>query len=262
MVAAGDYITTQAARAVSYSQIRSIVKEAIQGEIDYAAEFADSDGGFPDEYKQHLRRVAARIEPDILVDVHGFQVYVDLEDWLGSHDELTRAYHQGAILADGTQLWGPYEGQALKQEDAEERHVYWEALRSGQTSVGARGNRTGSVKLKGSWEETVQRYIEIWGDKAPEWLFIQFGQEEWEPYVPQYDIVNGIEDAVTILMRTYLTNLLDEVVAIANAYESTGLDVGYTGDKGPPRVKSGSVTVGGKTYSPGRFVPKGGLPSG
>ena len=258
--AGAAYIATGFSKAVPTikKEMRNLVKQIMIQEFAAAGQIGNQNGGFPPAYQEHLLANVSQIEPFIWTDSHGVIVEFDLEEELGGHDDLTRAYHQGAYLADGSKLWGPYEGQALKQDNDAERHVYWEALRRGETSV-APANRSGRVKLEGNWEDTIQQYLEIWGDKSPQWLFLQFGQEEWDPYIPQVDIINNIEDAVQATAVAYLASVFQSIVDVANKYKTAGLDVGYTGDTGPPRVKSGTVEHGGKVYRPGRFVPKGGF---
>jgi hypothetical protein len=198
-----------------------------------------------------------QIIPTVAMDGGQLYVNLDLEEWLGGEEDLTKAFHQGAQLEGGGKLWGPYTGQALKNDDAEERHIFWEALRYGATSVNIKGK---NVHMRDStWEETMEQYLDIWGDKAPQWLFIQFGQEEWDPYVPQVDIYNNIKQSIRGFAEGYLADLLEAEVDIANRYRATGLDVGFSGDKGPARVLAGTYTANGKTYRPGRFAPRGGL---
>lgn len=243
------------AAGIIQREMEILVKTIIVEELEIAARIGNSENGFPDEFKDHMLANAARIHPDIFQDLHGLTVTFDLEEWLGGYDDLQRAFHQGAKLADGGFLDGPYTGQALHQEDTETRHIFWEALRFGRAKAQI-GEK--SVPVKGSWEQTMEKYLEIWGEKSPQWLFLQFGQEEWEPYVPQVDILNNIEDAVQGAATAYLLKIFENTVKIANEYKSAGIDVGYT-PKGALRVISGTIEANGKVYRPGRFVPKGGI---
>lgn len=237
-------------------EMYDVVKQAIYDEFDIATLQANSDDGFPEQFRNHLMDKVRNIRPTVFMDNTQLFVSFDLEEELGGYEDLKKAYHQGALLADGTRLWGPYVGQRLHNEDAEERHLFWEALRYGQPAKTKKG---GLVKTEGKWEETVNQYIEIWGDKAPQWLFIQFGQEEWEPTVPQIDMFNNIRRAVNTYATETLYRTLEAQVALANTYKATGLTVGYQGAKAPARVISGTITIGGKTYRPGRFAPRAGF---
>jgi hypothetical protein len=250
----------QDAGALIHREMTALAKEVIVTELAIAGRVANAEGGFPEEYTQHMVRNAGQIDPDVIVDANGVTVMFDLEESLGGQDDLTRAYHQGAVLADGTRLDGPYEGQALKQEDPEQRHIFWKALREGQNTVTLEHQgRSGAVHLQGDWDSTIQKYLQIWGSKSPQWLFIQFGQEEWEPYIPQYDIFDAIETSFSTVASTIMASVLQAITDRANSYTNAGLEVGYTSEKGPLRIKSGTVEVNGKTYSPGRFAPRGGI---
>ena len=261
VVGAAEYVAGSAIKAAAQIENMAfeLTKEILHDEFEYAGRLANSDGGFPQQYQDHLLGVVDGIIPHVRFNGSEILVSIDLEEELGGYDDLTRAYHRHAKLAGGEELIEPYEGQALKQEDAGIRHIYWQALQSGADKVSVPG-RSGSVPIKGNWEETIREYVEIWGDKAPEWLFIQFGQEEWDPTIMQVDVAFNIENALQSIMGVTLENYFARLVTIANTYKSTGLEVGYTGDKSPPRVLSGNFTApNGKTYRPGQFVPKGGF---
>lgn len=233
-------------------ELYNLTKQIILEEFEFACEIGNSEDGFPEKFQQHLLSAVRRIEPDILVDLHGAFIEFDLEEWLGSYEELQRAFHQGAKLAGGGTLDGPYDGQKLHQEDTEIRHIFWEALRFGQPKAQI-GDK--SVPVQGDWETTMDKYINIWGSKAPEWLFLQFGQEEWRPYVPQVDVLNNIENKIQATAGAYLAARFQESVAWANNYRTTGIDVGFS-PTGKPRLNKGVVTIKGKTYKAGQFLPR------
>lgn len=259
VIAASERIASTFERLSSMieTQMYSIVKDIIITEFQSAMEIANSDDGFPERFQQHLMETVREINPAVFMDAGQLYVSFDLEEHLGGLEDLQRAFHQGAQLAEGGRLWGPYTGQALKNDDPEERHQFWEAVRYGRSSVDIKGK---SVHIRdSSWEETMEQYLNIWGSKAPQWLFIQFGQEEWEPYVPEVDIYGNIKSAIRNFAGNYLASLLEAEVEIANRYRATGLDVGFTGQKGPARVLSGTYTFNGKTYRPGRFAPRRGF---
>lgn len=254
VLAGADRISSTFERLSSMIEVemRVIVKQIIVDEFESAVNLANSDDGFPERYQQHLMETVKQIIPTVIMNGGELFVGVDLEEWLGGEEDLKKAFHQGAQLAEGGRLWGDYTGQALKNDDAEERHTFWEALRYGRDSVVIKGK---NVHLRDStWEETMEQYLKIWGEKAPQWLFIQFGQEEWEPTVPEIDIFNNIKRSVRGFAATFLAEILSQEAAIINTYKTTGLDVGFTGQKAP-RVISGTA---GK-YRPGRFAPRAGI---
>lgn len=242
------------------SELRYITKDILRQEFNWAVRQANAEGGFPESFQQHLLGVVSDIIPTVIADGNDVFINLNLEEYLGTRDDLVKAFHQGATLADGGQLWGPYTGQELRNENAEDRHIFWEAIQRGDTRA---PNPSGGGEIHipgGAWERTQEQYIAIWGEKAPEWLFIQFGQEEWAPYVPATDIIGNVREAVQNAAAVALFNIVENEVAIANTYKTTGLQVGYS-QSGTPRVREGTYTDPrtGKTYRPGRFVPKGGI---
>lgn len=249
-------LTFSRASSIIESEMFGFVKQLIYDEFELAGRIANSEDGFPEEFQEHLLNNVSKIIPSIFMDMHGLFISFDLEEWLGGYDDLTKAFHQGAQLEGGGQLFGPYTGQALKQDDAEIRHVFWEAIRYGKAKADIGGKH---VPVTGTWDDTIQHYLDIWGEKSPQWLFIQFGQEEWQPYIPQIDVLDNIENVIQAAAASYLAGVLASSVAIANTYKTVGLEVGYTGQKSAPRVISGTVEVNGKIYRPGRFVPRGGI---
>lgn len=254
---ASEFLGTsiRSASTIIEEEAFNFIKALLVDEFTAAGRIANSKGGFPEEYQAHLLENVGNIIPTVILDGRGLFVSIDLEDWLGGYDDLTKAYHRHAKLDGGGELTGPYDGQALKQEEAEIRHIYWQAMREGRAKADINGKH---VPVQGNWDQTIEEYLQIWGDKSPQWLFIQFGQEEWEPYVTQVDIVNNLQDSINFAMSGYLASYLESVIRVANSFKSAGLEHGYT-SKGQPRVIAGTVTVGGKTYRPGRFLPKGGL---
>lgn len=254
-----DYIDASLSRISSLieSEMYGLVKSVIYDEFSLGCRIANSDDGFPPEFQEHLLNNVENIIPTVIPDGYGgIFVSIDFEQWLGGQDDLTKAFHQGALLEDGTKLWGPYTGQPLKQEDTGIRHEFWEAVRRGDRSVQIEDK---NVHFEASWDDTIEQYLNIWGEKSPQWLFIQFGQEEWAPYVVQYDLINNIQEAVNAAATEYLTTMVESTIRIANTYKTAGLDVGYSGSSAQPRVISGTFEVNGKVYRPGRFVPKGGF---
>lgn len=157
-----------------------------------------SEEAFPIEFKHHVLDVVANVP--IKKQVRSTSISVEFDfNQLGTRADLQRAFHQGAKLADGSTLDGPYTGQELKEKNPAIRHIYWEAVHKGATFA-PNPKGPGHIPVPpGAWEETKRKYIQIWGDKAPEWLYLQFGQRAWEPNIPESTI---IEDFVATFFST------------------------------------------------------------
>lgn len=239
-------------------EMRKITKLALIDVFEDAVRYANSDDGFPPEFQDHVMSVIRNFEDFyIITDSYGCFISVDFEA-LGTEQDLQRAYHQGALLEDGTRLWGPYTGQTLKQGDAELRHIFWEAFQEGRKTAEIGGKRVPTDRGGHDWEETKEQYINIWGaDKCPEWLFIQHGQEQWNPTIPSYDIIGEFELRLYSFAEQLLVTFVEAEIRIAEAYESVGSTVGFT-KKGQPRLISGSFVnpATGRTIRPGQFAPR------
>lgn len=237
-------------------EMRNIARELLIQTFQEAFAVADSEDGFPPEFQNHVIRTVQDMRIDTFGSGGTVEVIVDFED-LGDENDLVRAFHQGARLADGSKLWGPYEGQELAQEDASIRHIFWENIRRDNNSAVVLDGKTVKLSDPHSWGEMIEQYVSIWGEKSPEWLFVQYGQEEWEPYIPPYDIIEEFSRALYAVNLDYLYQELVDEVSIANAYASIGVDVGFT-IKGQPRLLHGNLVnpKTGKTINPGQFAPK------
>lgn len=161
---------------------RSLLRQVFEEAID-----KQSEEGFPQEFRDHVMEVIGFMDVDRVVGQGHAEIFVDFNQ-LGTLNDLTKAFHQGAKLAEGGIVDGPYEGEALLNP-VDERHEFWLAVRTGTRSVpNVKGH--GKIPIKeGAWEETKRKYVEIWGDKAPEWLYLQFGQDKWEPHIRASSIV-------------------------------------------------------------------------
>jgi len=263
ILASADLIGTMGSRLGTIErELKSIAKIALVETFEEAVIDADSYDGFPPEFQDHTMRVIRNFESYYVI-YDGYSVFVSVDfDDLGTQEELRRAFHQGARLADKSILWGPYEGQPLASGNPQQSHDFWEAVRYGNPTWFNEKTKKDipmDKLVKHPWDEVVNKYVEIWGDKCPEWLFIQWGQEEWEPIVPQYDIIGEFETKFFTLCEELLTTFVEAQIRQAEAYETIGAKVGFT-SKGQPRLLSGSESfinpATGKTISPGRFAPK------
>jgi hypothetical protein len=174
---------------------KSTLMEIFESAID-----RQSEEGFPQEFRDHVMDVVSNNQEMLtaIIDPNSVEVYMDWNT-LGTKEDLERAFHQGAKLANGDIVDGPYNGEEL-ENPVGQRHDFWLAIREGATSV-QNPKGAGRIPIKpGAWEETKRKYIEIWGDQAPEWLYLQFGQTLWEPHIRPSSI---IEDFNAIYGRRF-----------------------------------------------------------
>jgi len=237
-----------------------IVKTAMSEVFTEAIRVADEEDGFPIEFQNHTMSVINKFEGfTISLDNNVAFIGVDF-DALGTQADLIQAFHQGSKLAEGGFLWGPYTGQALATEEdhsPEERHAFWEAIRFGHDkAVLLNGKTMPTNKAPYQWDEIVKQYVHIWGpDKCPEWLFIQYGQRDYEPTVPDYDIETEVGNKLNELAETLLVEFVEGQVEIANLYESAGINIGFT-KRGQPRLSGGQrIGLLGKERLGGQFLP-------
>lgn len=207
-----------------------------------------SEEAFPDEFRAHMMDVVSNAEFLTSVGGTSFELFFDFNQ-LGDRKDLERAFHQGAILADGTRLDGPYTGQALRN-DAPERHIYWEAIRKGLNSV-PNPKGPGNVHFKpDAWEQTKNKYIEIWGDKAPQWLYLQFGQQAWEPKIKSFPIIETFSSTLRELAEQTFFNHVAQEIEYAQNQGAVFTPFG-------PRLTRPTNEIGpsGKPRRPGQFYP-------
>lgn len=242
------------ASSIISNQLFEITKTEIMSVFEEAVVEADEDEGFPIEFQQHVLDVASRVIPTVFVDSGMIFVGLNLEDQMGNEEQLRRAYHQGAVLADKTKLDGPYEGQALNQDDEELRHEFWEAIRFGVSEISTFNKKTGKMQRQRikdpeeKWEHTKRKYIEIWGEYAPEWLFMQYGQPDWSPTVPAIDIERRIQQNIEGAAETYLADFFYYSIEQANAYRSRGIEIGF--------VKSNNAKPNLRNKATGQFTAR------
>lgn len=182
------------------SEIVQAGKQILQGVFAEAVQKANSAGGFPIEFQNHVMQSLENIEIEESTGFGSALVSFDF-DSLGDWDDLVRAFHQGAKTVEGDVIWGEYQGETLKNP-VDIRYGIWYSLDEGK------------------WEATKDKRIEIWGNKAPEWLYVQFGQEDWEPIIPPQAVIEEFTtrffDAAQAIVRSYIATALDTV----NAYTS------------------------------------------
>lgn len=205
------------------SELQVIAKETLFEVFAEAVIQANSQGGFPAPFQAHVLSSIQHLP--ILPIVNGtlITVFVDF-DILGTESDLRRAFHQGAKLTGGGgrdgYLWGPYNGQELVSKDAAKRYVAWNAVAndSGAYKFGGPKSKTYYLPEWASWENTINQRIAIWGDRAPEWLYVQFGQEEWSPKIPAGSVIEDFYSTLKIQSEILVARELADFVRAAQVY--------------------------------------------
>lgn len=202
----------KAVKVRAQEALKEVFAEAVRG--------ADSEDGFPKEFQDHVMSSLNQINPLEEVTGGAYSLSFDFDE-LGGWDDLKRAFHQGARTADGGRIWGPYEGEELAQEDVDKRHAAWLRIRK---------------QAGEEWEETKQQYINIWGEKAPEWKYVQYGQQEWEPYITPQPVEENFQARLNAIHAEIMDEFLDAAVAAVNRYEVEDIE-------SAPIFKGGKLTV-------------------
>lgn len=147
------------------------------------------DADFPEIYIEHVMLCLPRVKPMILTTSTDIIANINL-DVLGTWDDLALGYHRGAIMesikgqtAAGSHHSGhisdfkitlPYAGQALLN-GLEKREAFWRAVFTGEGYEAGSGTSRVTIDTEGMYEETLKDRVRVWGNKAPEWLILQWG---------------------------------------------------------------------------------------
>lgn len=165
-----------------------------------AAAHAGPDA-FPPQYIAPMLSAASKI-----VTVIPGSVELNFEE-MGTATDLAEGYHYGAKIAGGGQVELPYTGEELKNE-TEVRYQAWLRVFHGDTWHG--------INYAGVWNETITARLTVWADKAPQWLLLEYGQEEWEPTIDPYPIVEDITTELYGLFETMLQSEIEYLVENLN----------------------------------------------
>lgn len=243
------------------------VAHIILGEVFIRSWAGLDERQFPGVYRSHILDVVDNLPIEFIGDgYHTAGIAIDFDE-IGTRDELEAAYHRHAKLAGGGEVEGAYDGEELKNATAD-RHVFFEALINGTDYVDPKtGKKIPARKLQGKWDETLDEYLEIWGDKSPEWLFLQHGTR-WSPSIPPYDIEGEINRLINLrgdqLWAAEWARVLgsEEIQGNAGLAEETKNyyveEHVYVDPTGGYHAPPGGITVGGKPYKRGQFIPKHG----
>lgn len=190
------------ARSLEFTGRRQMREIFQQGLSD-----ANAFGGFPEQFQDHvLSRLDNNVKFINSSSSYLLSVEFDFTD-LGDWDDLPIAFHQGARLDNGETLWGAYTGQSLKQEDPSVRYVYWYGLDSDM------------------WQATIEQRVNLWESirKAPEWLYAEFGQDDWEPIIPPTAMLDIFQEEFINTASAMLHSYVRAAINITNSYASTGV---------------------------------------
>jgi len=153
----------------------------------------------------------AYIEPmlaavDNIIITGPTELLIDFEQ-LGTPEELQEGYHYGAKIEGGGQVDLPYGGEPLKN-DTEQRYEAWQRVFHGETWHG--------INYAGVWNETIAARLDAWGDKAPQWLLLQYGQTEFDPIIYPYPLVEEVTFDLTAIFDGMLRLELNLIAAKFN----------------------------------------------
>lgn len=181
-------------------EAQSIIDEVL---IQTAAQ--EGPDSFPPHYVEPMVSAAHRI-----INVSGIDVLIDFE-LMGTWDDLTLGYHEGARLAGGGAVSLPWTGgtsEAGLKNDVVDRYQFWLAV--------LHGEKYNNIDTTGMWENTISARLDAWGELAPQWLLLEYGQEEWEPTIRSYPIVETITAELSGLFTSMLTEEIERIVEQVN----------------------------------------------
>lgn len=200
---------------------------------------------FAPEFRDAIIRNVEALPVEVSATATGGSAFIDFTV-LGDRADLERAFHRNAVLRGGHRLTEPYNGQELAVEDADIRHLFFEAMLRGEPFQAYDGN---IIQTAGLWDKTKQEYLEIWGDKSPQWLYLQYGQSQFEPKIPPGNILESFQEQMGELVTSVFQEEVEAAVAFANTAQS-----GITGVAGRYQSPAGGITIRGQFYPGGQFV--------
>jgi hypothetical protein len=219
--------TVERVRGLVYEVLRYIFQNA----------YLRSPEAFPPAYLIQLLSSLALLNVDVKVDKYSFNVSVNLGD-LGTHEELIQGYHYGAQLTSGGQVELPY-GSASLKNDVYQRYLFWEALRFKTLYKG----RALSDDL---WSSTISARVGFWTsiEKSPQWLLLQYGQEEWEPKNEAFPVVEELREIIySTAQGIYAQELMSAYRATAiREYGSFNYPVSLVQKGGAGKVIESEIT--------------------
>lgn len=188
---ASEYQLERAFRNVLYA-FSSEAQQVIANNLIQAAAQAGPDA-FPLQYVSPMIDAAKEV---VVLNLN--EVILDFER-LGTMDDLEQGYHYKARIDNESHVELPYQGEDLKNE-VDRRYEFWLRVFHGESY--------NNFDYAGAWSETIAARLAVWGNKAPQWLLLEYGQEEWDPTIEPYPIV---EDVTVELYSLFETMLKSEV---------------------------------------------------
>ena len=251
-----DAVPSKVGSELAYA-FRGLARGLLIAVFEDAMIRANAEGGFPEPFQNHVLSVVRTIP--IISTFSNNQIFIEVDfDEIGTTSDLERGFHQGAKLADGGRLWQEaYTGQPLKQPNAHLRYRVWNAVRYGATEVKMTHRRPFKLPEWATWENTMDARIDIWGDKAPEWLYIQFGQHFKPPYVP----AGSVFEDFAYQLNEEGSLLVEEIVAIeietANIFSAKGITVSPTANRSIQLLAGfAGLSNAGNPYRRGQFISR------
>lgn len=167
----------------------------------FIREFPADEKVFPTLYKLHIL-TALRNTDVIVYDLsQGLDsVKVDLSR-LGDWRDFKRGWHYKAKLASGGFVNLPYNNQRLKNSPSI-RTQFWNAILEGKSRVYVGKGKWIKVP-EGAFDETIKARVDVWGEKAPEWLLLEFGSNGSPSIEPRF---------ISTYINTKLSLLFDDLM--------------------------------------------------
>lgn len=163
----------------------------------YENALTQAGSGFHQIYADHLRQGIFRyLNPQVYATDTEIVAEVFDISTLGDYGDLEEGFHRYA-LENPLQPEGikfslavnvvelPYTGQQLyNEDDPDARYDFWKSVVDGtpyEVQTKSKGGYTFTVPTEGYYEDTLLNRVEVWGDRYPEWLLLEYGT----PYYPE-----------------------------------------------------------------------------
>lgn len=168
----------------------------------------------------------ARLPIAVLADPNGVAAEIDFND-LGTRGDLEAGFHYHALLRGKGFLELPYAGQEMhNDDDPDTRYEFVQAMMNGDFFETAKGY---TVSTEGLWEQTQEVRATFWGNKSPAWLYLEFGQEEWDPTIEPKDITGQFQEAFSELGAAIFEEEWTAAIEVLEEYENEGFAKDITG---------------------------------
>lgn len=245
------------AGAIELANISAVarIRGELRGIIRGGLELAFDESGLHPIYQAHLRQGMRQVDPEVYATPDGIVAqYYDIES-LGDYGDLEEGFHYHAILeiTDSSQFSVssprrvelPYGGEDL-YNDYNTRYDFWQALVHGdayEVTLGGginpkTGKRTPShtktVSTAGMYEQTLSARVAWWGDRYPEWLLLEYGQDSI-PVTPPTHFKELIEIRVQEYMEEIYEEILDSIISVWDSPSVTRNSAGRLIEQGTGR---------------------------